>query len=837
MSSSAPEQGGGETARGADSVLALLGAVSQPVLVTDEAGRIRYINDAAYDLFGRGRGELTGQPESGLAPHGGALASREIDGEVLRTGEAREFEEQWTDGSGSVRTLLVRKTRTVIGEGDREERLVVSSITDTTQLRDTLEALRDSDTRFRAMADDAPVMIWVTDASGASIMYNSLWTQTTGQSEAEALGLGWLDALHPDDRERVATNFEVNSRNHQPIQVEYRLRRADGSLAWVLDTGKPRFSADGIFLGYVGSILDITERREMETALQASESRLAVVFAQTMVGILHRDIDGHVLMVNQRFCDIIGRTKEEIEGNPMPAFIHPDDRLQVLDVWFRHLESGKPFQLETRYLRPDGAAVWCAVNVSFILEGGKAKSSIAFVEDISERRQVEEDHRVAQSQIAHMARHDMLTGVPNRAYFLERLARALENTRADLFTAVLCLDLDGFKAVNDTFGHPTGDALLRSVAHRLQGCVRPTDIVARFGGDEFAVLLVEMEEKTHATRLAQRILDTLAAPYDIDGVSVLVGVSVGLSIAPTDADTSDDLLRTADIALYQAKARGRGVYCMFDRSMHERLLTRQATKQALTGAIARGELELFYQPLVDVNTRNINAFEALARWRHPDRGIVPPAEFIQIAEESGLIVAMGEWILEKACRQATNWPESISVAVNLSPVQFRSRRLIEAVQRALSLSGLSSKRLQLEITESVLLDDNEGNLRALQSLRKLGAMIVMDDFGTGYSSLGYLRSFPFDKIKVDREFVRDLPHGEGSLAILRAVSSLGRSLSVMTTVEGVETIEQLEAVRAEGFMEAQGFLFGEPVPDTELPHLISLQPLGPELPAAAAGGT
>lgn len=807
----------------ADILARVLSGISQPVIVKDRAHRFRYMNDAACALIGRSRNEMLGRTDHDFIAKEEADAFCAVDDEVFATGEERQTEEKITGADGTVRTLITRKRPVYLPGPAGDEVVVVAIISDVTQLRQSAAALRESEGRFRAMADNVPVMIWATDPSGSSTMFNRLWTETTGQTEAEAVGFGWLEVVHPDDRQRVVQGFVDASERRAPVVVEYRLRRADGNWSWVIDAGQPRFALDGSFLGYVGSALDITERRSIETALKESEGRLATVFGQTLVGILHRDLDDNVLMVNQRYCDIVGRSREQLEKLSIQAFTHPHDYPDNLELWRKHRLTGEPFQLEKRYLRSDGASVWCAVNVSFIVdEEGKPTSSIVVVEDITQRRKAEQDRLLAQRQIGHMARHDMLTGLPNRLSFHERLDQALPTATAERQLAVLCLDLDGFKAVNDTFGHPAGDALLRKVGERLQQCVQHGDTVARFGGDEFSIVQVGIEKPDDAVNLAQRIISALVEPFDLDGLSVVIGTSIGISFAPTDGDTTDDLLKAADIALYEAKATRRGTYCVFNPSMHEHLQARQATKLALGGAMARGELELHYQPLVNIGSGVVNACEALLRWRHPVRGLISPVEFIPLAEETGLIVPMGEWILEEACRQAATWPHRIGVAVNLSPVQFKSKRLVEAVAKALALAGLDARRLQLEITESVLLDDNEGNLAVLQDLRKLGVLIAMDDFGTGYSSLGYLRSFPFDKIKVDREFIKDLPNGRESLAILRAVSGLGHSLGIMTTVEGVETDAQLAAVRAEGFDEAQGFLFSRPLIPSELKLLLGI---------------
>jgi len=440
---------------------------------------------------------------------------------------------------------------------------------------------------------------------------------------------------------------------------------------------------------------------------------------------------------------------------------------------------------------------------------------VATFEDVTEIR-------AAQAQIAYMARHDALTGLPNRTVFQDELEHALRRTQRGEQVAVLCIDLDHFKPVNDTLGHPVGDALLKQVAERFRQCVRETDTVVRLGGDEFAIVQAgTYEQPADSTSLARRLIEAVAAPYEINGHQIVVGASIGVSIAPADGIDPVQLLTNADLALYRAKADGRSTYRFFEAGMDARARARRLMETELRAGLGRKEFELHFQPIHDVASGTILAFEALVRWRHPDRGLVPPAEFISIAEETGLIVPLGAWVLHEACRCAAGWPKDVHVAVNLSPVQFKDRALTATVMEALSASGLSPQRLELEITESVLLNESETTLATLHALRNIGVHISMDDFGTGYSSLSYLRSFPFDKIKIDQSFVRDLSSCEESRAIVRAVTGLGKSLAIRTTAEGVQTAEQLAMLRNEGCVEAQGYLFSPPVPHPQVGPLLA----------------
>jgi diguanylate cyclase (GGDEF)-like protein len=439
--------------------------------------------------------------------------------------------------------------------------------------------------------------------------------------------------------------------------------------------------------------------------------------------------------------------------------------------------------------------------------------SVTTHEDITERRK-------AEAQIEYLAHYDALTNLPNRVSFRANMDRALSHVERGDALAVLCLDLDHFKEVNDTLGHPIGDALLQVVADRIRACVRPTDCVARLGGDEFAIVQVPADQPADCIALATHLIAVIAEPYDIGGHQIVIGASVGIAIAPNDGNDFDHLLKHADMALYRAKGEGRGAYRFFEPAMDARMQARRALELDLRKALALGEFEVFYQPLINLATNKVSCFEALLRWRHPQRGMVMPGDFIPLAEEIGLIGSLGAWVLKKACTEAAGWPGNIMVAVNLSPVHFKSGALVLDVISALSESGLPAHRLELEITETVLLQDTDATMSTLNQLRELGAHIAMDDFGTGYSSLGYLQKFPFSKIKIDRSFVHNLLVKPESLAIVRAVTGLGSTLGMTTTAEGVETIGQLEQLRSEGCCEVQGYLFSKPRPANELVALL-----------------
>jgi diguanylate cyclase (GGDEF)-like protein len=426
--------------------------------------------------------------------------------------------------------------------------------------------------------------------------------------------------------------------------------------------------------------------------------------------------------------------------------------------------------------------------------------------EIAERKQSE-------AIVRYMAQHDSLTGLGNRVQFRDHLVRALARIKdSGENLALLFIDLDQFKLINDTLGHRVGDLLLTAVGRRLQHSTRDCDTVARLGGDEFAIIQVAEARAEDTSVLAERIIKAVAQPYQIEGHQLLVSCSIGIAWAPDDGTDPDLLLANADLALYRAKAEARGGYRFFEVEMNARAQARRLLERDLRDALNKGQFELHYQPLYNLNGGGVTGFEALVRWNHPQRGVIPPLEFISLAEEMGLIVPLGRWVLRDACREATRWPADIKLAVNLSPIQFRNGTLLKDFKDALAASGLDPERLELEITETALLDDNKKIMQMLHELRSLGVHICMDDFGTGYSSLSYLRMFPFDKIKIDRSFVRDLPTNSDSSAIVRAIIGLAGNIGMITTVEGVETEEQYAYLKAEGCTEVQGYLISRPMP-------------------------
>ena len=560
--------------------------------------------------------------------------------------------------------------------------------------------------------------------------------------------------------------------------------------------------------------------------LQEQNERLDAALTNMSQGLCVFDANGKLVIFNRRIAEIYGMPFEMIKpGMTTPelmaaAFGHGNvsdvDPAGTLALRQNIAREGKSGSMVERLT--DGRSI--TLSYRPMPSGG----FVVTFEDITERL-------LAEEKIKHLAHYDALTDLPNRVSFYEGMETVLNHLRRSETVAVLSLDLDHFKSVNDTLGHPVGDLLLKAAAERMRSCVRGEDIVARLGGDEFAILQVPSDQPRDVTALAARLIEVVGAPYDLDDHQVVVGASVGIAMAPNDSNVPDVLMKNADLALYRAKADGGSVYRFFEVEMDARMQARRALELDLRKAVVNGEFELYYQPIIDVKTGQVTSCEALIRWHHPERGMVSPLEFISVAEETGLIVPIGEWVLRQACAEAARWPKHVSIAVNVSPAQFKNRSLVATVISALATSRLPADRLELEITEMVLLQDNEGAFAVLHQLRDLGIKIAMDDFGTGYSSLGYLRSFPFDKIKIDQSFIRDLPGKLDSVAIVRAVVGLSSSLGITTTAEGVETQEQLASVTAEGCDEVQGYLYSWPKPAADVQKFFAEH--GPKAEAVA----
>jgi diguanylate cyclase (GGDEF)-like protein/PAS domain S-box-containing protein len=693
---------------------------------------------------------------------------------------------------------------------------------DITVRKEIAERVQASEQRFREISEVAGDWVWEMDAD-LRLTYVSqrffeyfdfTLEQVLGKKREEVAG-----AMPPDENWRQHLDDLANHRRIR--RFRYSIQRPGREINHIEINGKPIIDDAGRFQGYRGTGTDRTAEFEARAALIRSEEQLReqneffnIALANMSQGLCMFDSQRRLVVCNDRYTEIY-RLPQELAKPGTPLLKILENRIangvfgdaDAKDYIKKRLAVADAAQPSMKIDKlTDGRVV--AITHRPMANGGW----VATHEDFTELQRVQE-------RIVHMAHHDALTDLPNRILLRERIEEQLAQKENSKAFAVLFMDLDRFKSVNDTLGHAAGDELLKSVAERLKDCVRYTDTVARIGGDEFAILQIAKNQPDDATALANRICETIRKPFNLQGGFGVVGTSIGIAVGPNDGSDIDVLLGNADMALYRAKNEGPGGYRFFEAGMDTFMRNRRKLELDLRKALELGEFELYYQPLLDLENDKLSGFEALVRWNHPERGFMSPAEFIPIAEEIGLIVPIGEWVLKTACAQLARWPDNLKIAVNLSPTQFRDDKLVLTIFSALAASGIAAGRLELEITESVFLADTTATLEALHQLREMGVQIVMDDFGTGYSSLSYLRSFPFDKIKIDGSFVSHLSGEEGTSAIVNAVASLSRSLGMRTTAEGVETKEQLEMVKAAGYSEMQGYFFGRPCSATDVEKL------------------
>jgi diguanylate cyclase (GGDEF)-like protein/PAS domain S-box-containing protein len=644
-----------------------------------------------------------------------------------------------------------------------------------------------------------------------------------GYTAAEIVGQHYSVFYSEEERasDQPGRNLEIAAATGRFEAQGWRLKK-DGGAFWahvVIDAVR---GPSGELIGFAKITRDCTKRRENELELlkakelaQQQSAELAnlsrfldSVIANIPASVIVQDVTTRkILLANQQAERLFAATS--MVGR------YPGECLRPTAA--AYFEAQMSEELEAGEVRTSEAAVETGQGLRTLRsrtvvnqDTANPLSYLLFVaEDITEEL-------AASAKIHHMAHHDALTGLPNRTLFQQRLRAALEHAEGrHKLTATLYLDLDDFKNINDALGHAFGDKLLRALSARLRGELRDRDTLARLGGDEFAVILPELDNQEAAELAAQRLIQAIRPPFLIDGHSCTVGISVGIALSPDDHTQPEQLMGYADMALYEAKRNGRNRFERFRHELDESARQRRALETDLRSALHLGQLQLYYQPIVRQAGNEISGYEALIRWMHPVKGIIMPMDFIPMAEETGLIHEVGNRALNLACREAAGWEGNQTVAVNLSPIQFKNPGLVASVQLALTDSGLKPERLELEITESVLLDNTESNVGTLRALKALGVGIALDDFGTGYSSLGYLRTFPFDRIKIDMSFVRDMAHSKEALAIVRAITGMSNSLMIKTTAEGVETAEQMVRLTAEGCSHFQGYRFGRPLPANE----------------------
>jgi len=625
----------------------------------------------------------------------------------------------------------------------------------------------------------------------------------------------------PEDRERVSRTIHDALEANQTFDVEYRILRADGRVRWVLERGVGLRNAHGQLAWIEGFIQDISERMAANETLHEAVRRYRSLFEHATEGIYQTTPEGRYLNANPALARIYGHASPvaliaHMHDIPRQLYVLPERRVEFVRLM---QEQGVVRNFESQVYRHDGRIIWITENARAVKN---ADGSVQFFEgtvvDVTERKQHD-------AELEYQASHDSLTGLPNRSLLRDRIEQAIGKARRDNhLVAVVFVDLDHFKLINDSLGHHVGDRLLLEVADRLMACVRGHDSVARQGGDEFVIVLTEQYDENEIISIVSRLLDAISQPWVDEGQEYGLSCSVGISCFPQDGDDPDALLRCADAAMYKAKASGRSTYHFFTPELNQAISERLELENSLRHALERDEFLVYYQPRIEVASGRIVGAEALIRWNCPDKGLIPPDSFIPIAEETGLIIPIGQWILQEACRQNSAWQcaglPPISISVNLSPIQFRHAGLVDSVADALAQAGLDPACLELELTESFVMQDAERINIAMQSLKNLGVDIAVDDFGTGYSSLSYLKRFPVDHLKIDKSFVRDIDTDPDDAAIVRAIITLGHALGLKVVAEGVETRAHLEFLQRHGCDELQGYYFSRPIPAVEMAPLL-----------------
>ena len=689
-------------------------------------------------------------------------------------------------------------------------------------------ARESSEGRFEALVHEASDIIIVADVSGGLSYVSPAFDRILGFSADEFPTRPAVEMMHPDDLASMRARSDEFI-EHQGLRTELRLQHADGTWRW-FDAKVTNHLENPKVRGIVSNLHDITERKQAEDELKEAHERFRSAFENAPIGIATVDLTGRILRANSAYGRIVGSPPTQLCGVNVHDLTHPQDRESSKVDMARFVseisDASGTYQTEKRYLHADGHEVWVSVNDSCVRDDeGTPLYLIEQIEDVTERRGLRE-------RLAYAAIHDPLTALPNRVLFMDRLEVALSRAdRCGRRSAVIFLDLDRFKLVNDSMGHAAGDELLQVVAERLRATVRPSDTVARFGGDEFVVLCEEIADEGRGFEIAERLAGALSEPIDLAEGEIFVTVSQGLAFSNPGYDSASGLVRDADAAMYIAKERGRARIEAFDPDSHGVALKQMHTLSQLHRSLDRGEFRVYYQPIVDLHSGCLAGVEALLRWQHPTRGLLHPAEFLSMTEESGLIVPVGAWVLEEACRQLVLWERerksrgaprlSVGVSVNLSPRQLIEPALIDQVAEIVDSTTIDPSELWLEITEGALASDTQSTIDVLHGLRELGVRLSIDDFGSGFASLGYLKRFPVETLKIDRAFVDGLGPGSADAAIVGMVANLASSLGLICIAEGVERCEQLDALRALGCDFAQGFLLGVPLPAEALGEILA----------------
>ncbi|MGD8573690.1 MAG: PAS domain S-box protein [Gammaproteobacteria bacterium] len=690
----------------------------------------------------------------------------------------------------------------------------VCVVRDITERREQDRALREAEEKYRTIFENSVEGIYQTTPGGRIISANPELARILGYNSVDELmaaGQTMVPNIYVDPGQRALLLRQMEEHGSY-TDAEFELRKRDGTRIWVSDSARVVRDTDGRIAYYEGTLQNITARKEAEAALAQSEEKYRTLVDTSQDGVFISQ-NGRLVYVNSAFAQMLGYAAEDMEGLAFVDLIHPDDRADFTDR-HAHRSAGEdaPNHYEIRMQKGAGKGdITASVNVGTILFRGDLALT-GTVRDITEQKKAEQ-------QLLHNAFHDDLTGLPNRAFFLDRLRHAMDRAaRKDLPAfAVLFMDLDRFKLINDSLGHDFGDRLLVEISNRLKRCLRPADLIARHGGDEFTILVEDLDAAGGAAAVAERIHDELSQPFQIHGHELFTNASIGIVLHADHYKNPEELLRDADTAMYRAKALQESDFVLFDEAMHERVKKHLRLETDLRRALDRGELEMLYQPIINLSGMRLSGFEALLRWNHPRRGRLSPDEFLGVAEETGLILSIGRWILDTACTQARRWQAAftdhrdLAISINIANRQFSHWELPEWIQSSLRTSGLAPASLRLEITENVFIENPGVAKDMLLQLKSLGVALQMDDFGTGYSSLSGIRNMPLDTLKIDRSFIRDIVQDPGDLAIVQTITRLARELEMDVVAEGVENSDQIALLREAGCHKGQGFYFARPM--------------------------
>ncbi|HET7272646.1 MAG TPA: EAL domain-containing protein, partial [Rubrobacter sp.] len=792
----------------------LLDTVGQAIIATDPQGKVLYWNRAAEELYGWSAEEVIGLSIMEVTPSEEMVErAEEIMAEIL-AGRSWSGEVEVRRKDGTTFPALV--TDAPVHDERGNLMAIIGISTDITEIKQT-EELRRSEERFRLLAENAQDLIALyrfKPAPGFEYVSPSS-TAITGYTPEEYYAdpeLGYKIA-HPDDRHLLDETL-----HHPEAPSVIRWIRKDGRVVWTEQRNKPIHDEAGELVAIEGIARDVTERVRAEEALMSSEEFFRALYENAQHPIFLLDRDLNFVDVNPYACQFYGYSREEfrrINASDITLPEEQDDQLRNLEIAHK---QGRVFIRERRHRKKNGEIVTVTADAARVTRSGK-ELYVSKITDITERKALEEE-------LTYQAFHDQLTRLPNRHLFMDRLGQALKHMKGRK-VAILFMDLDNFKAINDSLGHEVGDRLLVALSERLKGCLRPADTLARFGGDEFMVLLEDIESPDEAVRVAERITEELRGRFVLDGRELFLRGSIGIALSTSRAKSSKDLLRDADTAMYRAKEGVASGYRVFDPPMHELVMSRLGLENDLRGAIEQQEFRLFYQPIVRFKDEDAFAeVEALLRWQHPQRGLLMPEEFIPLAEETGLIIPIGRWVLNEACRQVKEWQDLYPMApplvacVNVSAGQLRYPDLLHDVDTALGESGIEARSLALEITEGAVVNDMQTGMTLLKELRDLGVRFAVDDFGSEYSSLSYLMRLPVDFVKIDKSFVWGLGEDPRAAIIVEAIISLAHSLGLEAVGEGVESAEQLENLRSMGCDLVQGNYLARPLPSEEVQPLL-----------------